>query len=86
MIGPPPIADAAINARIEDLNGALRATAARGGVPYCDVFAALAADTGWMRDVAAWDGAHPGARGYAALARLITAWPTWREWFQRTPY
>jgi acyl-CoA thioesterase-1 len=81
MIGPPPIADAAVNARIEDLNGALRAVAARLGVPYCDVFAMLRADHIWMADVAAWDGAHPGARGYAALARLITAWPEWRAWF-----
>ena len=86
MIGPPPLADAAVNARIEDLNGALGTTAARVGVPYCDVFGALHADDRWMRDVAAWDGAHPGAEGYAALARLIIAWPSWRAWFgQKIP-
>ena len=81
MIGPPPIADVAVNARIDDLNGALRATAARLAVPYCDVFATLRADRAWMADVAAWDGAHPGASGYAALARLIAAWPAWQAWF-----
>lgn len=81
MIGPPPIADAAVNARIEDLNGALGETAARFAVPYCDAFAALLADETWMRDVAAWDGAHPGAAGYETLARLVTKWPSWRAWF-----
>jgi len=81
MIGPPPIADNAVNARVDDLNGALAVTAARFAVPYYDVFAALRADRAWMADVAAWDGAHPGAAGYAALARLIGAWPAWRAWF-----
>lgn len=81
MIGPPPIADEAVNARIDDLNGTLAAAAARFAVPYCDVFAAFRADAVWMRDVAAWDGAHPGAAGYTALARLVTAWPAWRAWF-----
>ncbi|MGE5147967.1 MAG: GDSL-type esterase/lipase family protein [Candidatus Eiseniibacteriota bacterium] len=81
MIGPPPIADAAINTRIEDLNGAFGETAARGAVPYGDVFGALRADATWMRDVAAWDGAHPGAEGYQVLAGLIVAWPAWRAWF-----
>ena len=81
MIGPPPIADEAVNARIEDLTGALGATAARAGVPYCDVFRALHADKEWTRDVAAWDGAHPGAAGYSVLARLVMAWPAWRAWF-----
>jgi lysophospholipase L1-like esterase len=82
LIGPPPIADEAVNARIDDLSGALRAVAARFAVPYCDIFTALRADAAWMADVAAWDGAHPGARGYEALARLIAAWPAWRAWFQ----
>lgn len=81
MIGPPPIADAAVNARIDDLNGALQATAGRLAVPYCDVFLTLRTDDTWMADVAAWDGAHPGMRGYAALARLIAAWPAWQAWF-----
>jgi lysophospholipase L1-like esterase len=81
MIGPQPIADDAVNARIAELDPALAATAARLNVPYCSVFAALRADDAWMRDVAAWDGAHPGAAGYIVLAHLITAWPAWRAWF-----
>jgi len=81
MIGPPPIAEAAINARIEELDGALAAAAARLAVPYCDVFTPLLANEMWMADVAAWDGAHPGADGYAVLARLFTVWPAWRAWF-----
>jgi lysophospholipase L1-like esterase len=81
MIGPPPIADETVNARLVELDPALAAAAARADVPYCSVFAALRADKAWMADVAAWDGAHPGETGYAALARLIMAWPAWRGWF-----
>lgn len=28
----------------------------------------------WMQEVAAGDGSHPGAEGYAELARLVQAW------------
>jgi lysophospholipase L1-like esterase len=81
MIGPPPIADETVSARVAELDPALAAAAARLDVPYCSVFAALRDNDTWMRDVAAWDGAHPGEAGYAALARLIMAWPAWRGWF-----
>ncbi|HEX7008089.1 MAG TPA: GDSL-type esterase/lipase family protein [Alphaproteobacteria bacterium] len=81
MVGPPPIADGAVNARVAELDGALQDVAARHGVPYCAVFGALSADEAWMTDIAGWDGAHPGARSYAALARLVLAWPVWRAWF-----
>lgn len=81
MIGPPPIADERVNTHIAELDPALAAAAARLDVPYCSIFAALRADAAWMGDVAAWDGAHPRAVGYAALARLVMAWPAWRVWF-----
>src|SRR5690606_16284611 len=81
MIGPPPIADGAVNARVADLDRALQDVAGCHDVPYRAVFGALSADDSWMTDVVGWDGAHPGARGYAALARLVMAWPTWRTWF-----
>ena len=80
MIGPPPIADESINDRIGDLDGALSAVAARHAIPYFTVFATLRAEATWMDEIAARDGAHPGARGYAALARLVAAWPVWRTW------
>ncbi len=40
---------------------------------------------GWVGRVraSAWgrgDGAHPGAKGYAAMAALVEEWPAWRAW------
>ena len=49
-------------------------------VPFLAVFPALVAATTWMREVAAGDGSHPGEAGYAALARLVDSWPSWRAW------
>ena len=80
MVGPPPIADAEVNARIAELNPELKAAAARAGVPYCDVFDRLAESPTWMAEVAAVDGAHPGASGYKIIADLVAAWDGWRRW------
>ena len=55
----------------------IRACADRG-VPYVPVVAALAADPVWRSEVAAGDGAHPGAAGYARLAELVR--PAWERW------
>lgn len=80
MVGPAPIADPDVNALTADLNAALKAASNRGGVPYCDVFDRLAASETWMREVAAVDGAHPGAEGYKVFAALVGAWDEWRNW------
>jgi acyl-CoA thioesterase-1 len=47
-------------------------------VPHVAVLASLLAGTAWMREVAAGDGAHPGAAGYAELAALVR--PAWDGW------
>ena len=80
LVGPPPVADAAHTARIARLSEQLAAVAARLDVPYLEVCAPLRASRTWMREVRAGDGAHPGAAGYAALARLVEAWLAWRTW------
>jgi acyl-CoA thioesterase I len=54
------------------------------GVPYLEVYAALRASRTWTAEAAAGDGAHPGAGGYAALARLVDCWPAWRAWLPDT--
>lgn len=77
MVGPPPIADDAVNARIAALSPALAAVCAEVGVPFLDVFTPLRANAPWMTEAAADDGAHPRAGGYAALADLVAAWPEW---------
>ena len=77
MVGPPPPANADLRGRARALNPRLAEAAAGAGVPYIDVFARLEAEPVWMAEVAEWDGAHPGAGGYAALARIVAADPAW---------
>ena len=74
VIGPPPVADAEQNDRIE----ALDALFEKSVFPYVSVFGALAIERDWMRAVALGDGAHPGAEGYALLTELVL--PAWEDW------
>jgi lysophospholipase L1-like esterase len=83
MVGPPPVADAATNAWIAALDQALAGLCGRIGQAYVAVYDALAADPAWMHEVAAGDGAHPGAAGYARLARIVGADPAWAALFGR---
>lgn len=78
VVGPPPVADAGHIARTARLDTRFAELCAGRGVPYAPVLAALAADPAWTAEVAAGDGAHPGAAGYTALADLV--WPRWRAW------
>ena len=80
MVGPPPGGDEARNARVKDLSGGLAKLCAELSVPYFDSYAPLLASPIWMPSVKSIDGTHPSAAGYAEWARLIDAWPPWREW------
>jgi lysophospholipase L1-like esterase len=77
VVGPPPVADAAQNRRITALDERFAAVAAEAGVPYIAV-TALRDDPRWTTEVAAGDGAHPGAAGYDLLADLVA--PAWLAW------
>lgn len=81
FVGPPPIAEPAVNRRIEPLSGALAALCGRLEIPYLDSFSPLVRSDVWMTEVAAGDGAHPGAAGYAQFAEIVAAWSGWRNWF-----
>lgn len=69
------------NGRIGTLNTAYRRLAADLGVPYLDMFTPLAEGTRWAEAVAAGDGVHADATGYAEMARIVENWPAWRAWF-----
>ncbi|MER7846470.1 GDSL-type esterase/lipase family protein [Kitasatospora sp. NPDC096077] len=73
VVGPPPVVGggAAHLGRLTALVPGLAGTCAGFGVPFVDVTGALAADPVWTAEAAAADGAHPGAGGYARLARLV---------------
>ena len=75
VVGPPPIADPRTNDRILELDTLLVDEVRDHGAPVIPVVRDLLADEAWMSEVRAGDGAHPGARGYAALAALVR--PGW---------
>lgn len=80
FVGPPPIADDETNRRIAALSTGLE-TLCRGlAVPYLDLLSPLRTAEVWRREVAAGDGAHPGAEGYAFLADLVGRWRPWQSW------
>lgn len=69
------------NGRIGALNAAYGQLAGDLGVPYLDMFTPLSAGTRWAEAVAAGDGVHADAGGYAEMARIVEGWPAWRAWF-----
>ncbi|MDP3749683.1 MAG: GDSL-type esterase/lipase family protein [Phenylobacterium sp.] len=77
LVGPPPVVDPGVCARLEGLNDALKALAARLRVPFIDVLRPLMADGLFQAEALAWDGAHPGAGGYQRMADLISVHPAW---------
>ncbi|HEY9236427.1 MULTISPECIES: GDSL-type esterase/lipase family protein [Phenylobacterium] len=79
LVGPPPMADPGVSARLEGLNENLKMLASRLKVPFIDVFQPLMADGLWRAEAIAWDGAHPGAGGYQRMADLVSAHPAWRS-------
>lgn len=83
QVGPPPVTDPGVNARVEALNEVLKGLADGLGVPYIDVFQPLMAGGVWRAEALAWDGAHPGAAGYDQMAELVAAHPAWQAFVAR---
>ena len=79
MVGPPPVADAAHNSRLSKLSAAFLNETRALGIPYIDLLSPLMNDNDYLRDIAAGDGAHPRAAGYAKMASIISASKAW--WF-----
>ncbi len=68
------------NARTAALSGAYAGLARELEVPYLDLFTPLSESEAWAAALAAGDGVHPSAEGYALIAELVGAWPAWRAW------
>jgi lysophospholipase L1-like esterase len=94
MIGPTPILRETLtlslnpgqprelqDARLAATTQAYAAMCAEIGVPFLDLFTPLSADTRFRAAMAAGDGIHPTAEGYAVMAQFIDTWPAWRKWF-----
>ncbi len=81
VVGPAPVDDSAQNERIQLLSLAFEGVCDRFAAPFLDVVEPLLACPVWMGEVAAGDGAHPGAEGYEALAGVVLDWG-WASWLQ----
>ncbi|WP_157944110.1 SGNH/GDSL hydrolase family protein [Blastococcus atacamensis] len=64
--------------RIADLDLRFAELCAERRVPYVAVLPTLLDCATWCQEVAAGDGAHPGAAGYQRYADLV--WPAWARW------
>lgn len=73
VIGPAAIDDEEANERIVELSDAFAEVCDRRGVPFAPLVDTLRRSETWRRELAAGDGAHPGAAGYEEMARLVLA-------------
>jgi acyl-CoA thioesterase-1 len=71
VIGPAPVDDGDQNLRIGALTESFAQICEEHDTPFVGVLAPLLNSALWMSEVAAGDGAHPGADGYEALAHLL---------------
>ncbi len=80
VMGPLPVGDPAQDARILNLCGHYAQAAAALAIPYLPLAAQLIDNPIWQHEIAANDGSHPGAAGYALIADHLLAWSAW--WFR----
>jgi lysophospholipase L1-like esterase len=81
VVGPAAIEDEAMNERIIALSAAFGELCDQRGVPFAPLAEELRNSHDWRQELAAGDGAHPGARGYAEIARLVLA-AGWLDWLR----
>jgi lysophospholipase L1-like esterase len=79
VVGPSPVAEPEHTARVRELSQRFAAICAPRAIPFVTVVEPLVASAVWLDEAAAGDGAHPGAGGYEALARLVLA-GGWLDW------
>ena len=73
VVGPGPVGEPALDARVLALDDAFATLCAELDVPYVPVARSLMDDAAWTGEAQAFDGTHPGAAGYTALADLVLA-------------
>ncbi|MEQ8444214.1 MAG: GDSL-type esterase/lipase family protein [Alphaproteobacteria bacterium] len=65
--------------RMADLNERFKATAAKLGIDYIDLFSALEDMPDWNRDMEAGDGVHPTAAGHQMMADIVRGTDAWQN-------
>lgn len=80
VVGPPPVpADTTHAERVIRLEERFSDVCRSLNVAFAGVAAALAASMTWRQQALAFDGAHPGSRGYEQLAEIVLG-AGWVEW------
>ncbi len=82
LVGPPYLREPEQAQRLRALSRGLSLLCQELAVPFIEVFEALGRSSPWCADVAAHDGMHPRAEGYAVLAQLVVASPAWQAWIR----
>jgi lysophospholipase L1-like esterase len=80
VVGPPPAPETDKTARHAELARRYAEVCKKLNVPFLDILDSIQHVDAWWHEVASGDGIHPGAEGYAALAKLVEEWPAWRAW------
>ncbi len=79
MVGPPPVYDPAMNARVKRINLVFKEFCLKARVPYIDIYSPLMDDVQYRRDLVQGDRVHPSGRGHAKIFDLISNDRSW--WF-----
>lgn len=81
VVGPPPVGERDQDERIRELSNQFAHVVAHRAVSFAESAKVLCAHDAWRGEAAAYDGSHPGAGGYAALAEIVLAadWMQWTE-------
>ncbi|WP_419785190.1 GDSL-type esterase/lipase family protein [Pseudodesulfovibrio sp.] len=82
VVGPTPVLDEAMCARVGYLSPAVGGLCRRLGIPFIPMVEALLADPIFPQALADFDNVHPTAPGYAAMARHLLAAPALRAFFE----
>ena len=80
VVGPPPVDDNNHNERIKVISATFAHEAELLGVPYVELYASLASDDSYRREISNNDGAHPKSHGYSKMASIVGSSSDW--WFR----
>jgi len=78
--GQPPVDDDDHSERIKVISAAFAHEAELLGVPYVELYASLASDDSYRREISNNDGAHPKSNGYSKMASVVSSSSDW--WFR----
>jgi acyl-CoA thioesterase I len=81
VVGPAAIDDEDANGRVVALSAAFGELCEERGALFVPLVEGLQRSHLWRQEVAAGDGAHPGAYGYMEIARLVLA-AGWLDWLR----